>query len=148
MTEAERKDIAALLVADTAELNSRVRDMTFTADQLGNGAKELLDEVATGKVTGEEEFWSHTDLWDFQANVDGARVMFDSLAPVVEQKDAPLAEQLETRFTELQDLLDQYRRGEGFVLYTDLTPAQVKELAAAVDALGEPLSNLTATVVL
>jgi iron uptake system component EfeO len=148
MTQAERATIAALLVADTAELNSRVRDMTFTADQLGNGAKELLDEVATGKVTGEEEFWSHTDLWDFQANVHGARVMFDSLAPVVEQKDAALAEKLETRFTELQNLLDQYRRGGGFVLYTDLTAAQVKELAAAVDALGEPLSNLTATVVL
>ena len=50
-------------------------------DQLGNGREELLDEVATGKVTGEEEAWSHTDLWDFQANVDGARVAFEVLAP-------------------------------------------------------------------
>jgi iron uptake system component EfeO len=148
MTQSEREEIAELLVADTAELSSRVRDMTFTADRLGNGAKELLDEVATGKVTGEEEFWSHTDLWDFQANVDGARVMFEALAPVVEQNDADLAEELETRFAGLQVLLDQYRVGDGFVLYTDLTAAQVKELAAAVDALGEPLSKLTAAVVL
>ena len=135
-------------MADTAELNTRVQDLTYTADQLGNGAKELLDEVATGKVTGEEEFWSHTDLWDFQANVDGARVMFESLQPVVEQEDAALATELDTRFTELQALLDQYKEGDGWALYTDLTPAQVKELAAAVDALGEPLSHLTATVVL
>jgi iron uptake system component EfeO len=148
MTDAERKAIAALLVADTAELDDRVRDITFTADQLGNGAKELLDEVATGKVTGEEEIWSHTDLWDFQANVDGARVMFESLKPVVDQKDAELSATLVTRFAALQALLDQYRVGEdGFVLYTDLTPEQVKELAAAVDALGEPLSQLTAVVV-
>jgi iron uptake system component EfeO len=148
MTPVERTEIAGLLVADTAELNSRVHDMTFTADQLGNGAKELLDEVATGKVTGEEEIWSHTDLWDFQANVDGAKVMFDSLQPVVEQKDAALAKELEKRFDEVQDLLDTYRVGDGFVLYTDLSTAQVRELAAAVDALAEPLSNLTATVVL
>ena len=148
LTAAERKALADQLVADTAELNTRVQDLTFTADQLGNGAKELLDEVATGKVTGEEEFWSHTDLWDFQANVDGARVMFESLQPVVEQEDAALATELDTRFTQLQALLDQYKEGDGWALYTDLTPAQVKELAAAVDALGEPLSHLTATVVL
>ena len=148
LTAAERKVLADQLVADTAELNTRVQDLTYTADQLGNGAKELLDEVATGKVTGEEEFWSHTDLWDFQANVDGARVMFESLQPVVEQEDAALATELDTRFTELQVLLDQYKEGDGWALYTDLTPAQVKELAAAVDALGEPLSHLTATVVL
>ena len=41
--------------------------------QLANGAKELLDEVATGKVTGEEDRYSHTDLWDFQANVEGSQ---------------------------------------------------------------------------
>lgn len=148
LTEAQREDVAARLVADTGELDARVRDLTFSADQLGNGAKELLDEVATGKVTGEEEIWSHTDLWDFQANVDGARVMFESLRPVVEQRDQGLSDELSRRFDELQDLLDGYRDADGFVLYSDLTPAQVRQLAAAVDALGEPLSNLTATVVL
>ena len=40
--------------------------------QLANGAKELLDEVATGKITGEEDRYSHTDLWDFKANVEGS----------------------------------------------------------------------------
>lgn len=144
----QRSELADQLVADTEELEERVGGLTLTAAQLGNGAKELLDEVATGKVTGEEEFWSHTDLWDFQANVDGARVAFDSLRPVVEVKDPQLATTLDERFTALQVLLDQYRQGDGFVPYTDLTPDQVKELAAAVDALGEPLSSLTSTVVL
>jgi len=54
-TQAERDALAAQLVADTQELSDRTRTMTFTADQLGNGAKSLLDEVAVGKVTGEEE---------------------------------------------------------------------------------------------
>jgi iron uptake system component EfeO len=148
LTQKEREALSASLSADTAELNRRVRSMSFTADQLGNGAKELLDEVATGKVTGEEEFWSHTDLWDFQANVDGARVMFGSLQPVLQQKDAELSRELESRFEELQDLLDKYRAGDGFVLYTALSDSQIRELAAAVDALAEPLSRLTAAVVL
>ena len=147
-TAAERAALAEQLVADTDELSTRVQDLTFNATQLGNGAKELLDEVATGKVTGEEEIWSHTDLWDFQANVDGARIAFEALQPALETKDAELAATLTERFTDLQTLLDQYRDGDGFVLYTDLTDDQIKELAAAVNALSEPLAELTAAVVL
>jgi len=147
MTQKQRRDLADQLLADTAVLNDRVQDLEFTPDQLSNGAKELLDEVATGKVTGEEEIWSHTDLWDFQANLDGARVAFEGLKPVVEQKNPELATELTKRFKELQRQLDQYRDGDGFVLYTQLTPGQVKDLAAAVDAVSEPLSRLTTTVV-
>ena len=148
-TQADRDALAEQLVADTQELVDRVQDLTFTPDQLGNGAKELLDEVATGKVTGEEEIWSHTDLWDFQANVDGARIAFEVLQPALETKDAELAELLTTRFAELQALLDQYALPDGgFVFYGELTDDQVKELSDAVNALSEPLSNLTAAVVL
>ncbi len=144
----DREHLADQLVADTLDLSDRVQDLEYTAAQMGNGAKELLDEVATGKVTGEEEAWSHTDLWDFQANVDGARVAFESLKPALEIKDPVLATTLTERFDDIQSLLDQYRVGEGFVYYTDLTSDQVKELADAVNALGEPLSELTAAVVL
>jgi len=146
LTQEQRKVAATQLVADTTILYDRTLDMKFTADQLGNGAKELLDEVATGKITGEEEIWSHTDLWDFQANIEGAKVMYAGLKPIVERKDPKLAKTLDAEFARVQSLLDQYRVGKGFVLYTDLTPAQVKELATAVDALGEPLSKLTSTV--
>jgi iron uptake system component EfeO len=148
LTAAERTALAEQLVADTDELATRVQDLTYNPTQLGNGAKELLDEVATGKVTGEEEFWSHTDLWDFQANVDGARIAFEALQPALETKDPELAATLTDGFNDLQTLLDQYRDGDGFVLYTDLTDEQIRELAAAVNALGEPLAELTAAVVL
>ncbi len=147
-TQEERQALADQLVADTQELYDRTRTITFTADQLGNGAKGLLDEVATGKVTGEEEIWSHTDLWDFQANVDGARIAYEDLQPALEVKDPDLSDALATRFADLQALLDQYVIGDGFVLYTDLTPDQVKELSDSVNALSEPLSQLTAAVVL
>lgn len=152
LTQAERAEYADLLLADTQTLHERVHAAGFAttidAAAIGNGAKGLLDEVATGKVTGEEEIWSHTDLWDFQANVDGARVMFDGLRDAVAAGDAALVEELDSRFVALQGLLDGHRAGDGFVLYTELTADQVKQLAAAVDALGEPLSRLTAAVVL
>ncbi|MCZ7629171.1 MAG: EfeM/EfeO family lipoprotein [Microthrixaceae bacterium] len=147
-TPEERAEMADQLVADTEELASRVEDLTFSADQLGNGAKELLDEVATGKVTGEEEFWSHTDLWDFQANVDGARLAYQALRPIVLIKDKELADTLDEEFAALQAELGQYETADGFRYYTELTAEQIKQLSDSVNALGEPLSNLTAVVVL
>ncbi|WP_062525355.1 iron uptake system protein EfeO [Demequina rhizosphaerae] len=151
LTDAEKQELADKLAADTAELASRVaaEDFTIDAFQVGNGAKELLDEVAAGKITGEEEIWSHTDLWDFQANVDGAAVAFGVLRDVTLESDPDLVEELDSRFAELNELLAQYGSIEdGFVLYTDLTEDQIVELARSVDALGEPLSRLTAAAVL
>lgn len=147
LTEAERTALADKMVADTNELYTRTQSLTFTPDKLANGAKELLDEVATGKVTGEEEAWSHTDLWDFQANVEGAKIAYENLQPLLVGTEDELNTSLETRFAELQKLLDQYRVGEGFKYYNELETAQIQELAAAVDALSEPLSHLTAAVV-
>ena len=148
LTTDERAALADQLVADTEDLSGRVQDLEYTATQLGNGAKELLDEVATGKVTGEEEAWSHTDLWDFQANVDGARIAFENLKPALETKDPELATTLTQRFADVQALLDLHRVGDGFKYYTELSAEEIKELADAVNALGEPLSELTAAVVL
>jgi len=147
-TPAQRENLATLLVADTATLNDEVQDLTFTLSQQTNGAIGLLDEVATGKVTGEEEFWSHTDLWDFQANIDGAKVLYAGVRDILLEEDADLAAELDTEFDQLQVLLDAQRVGDGFTLYTDLTPEEIKAFADQVNALGEPLNQLTATLVL
>ncbi|MCM0619728.1 iron uptake system protein EfeO [Nocardioides bruguierae] len=142
----ERSYYAQDLLANTEELVTRIGDLTYTVDQIANGSRGLLEEVATGKVTGEEEYWSRTDLYDFQANVDGARVGFEGVEPLLETKDPELAASLRTRFTQLDDLLAQYRTGDDFVGYDELTQAQVKELSDAVNALSEPLSQLTAAL--
>jgi iron uptake system component EfeO len=146
LTPQERAEYADDLLANIQTLDDRVQTLTYTVDQIANGSRGLLEEVATGKVTGEEEYWSRTDLWDFQANVDGARVGYEGLKPIVEAKDPQLASELDARFTALQELLDAQKVGDGFKTYDQLTPDQVKALADAVNALSEPLSQLTAAV--
>src|SRR5262249_17845132 len=75
--------IADQLLADVQDLQNRAKTVELTPVQLANGAKELLDEVATGKITGEEDRYSHTDLWDFRSNVDGSQAAIASLRPVI-----------------------------------------------------------------
>jgi iron uptake system component EfeO len=135
------------LLTDTQDLVGRIGTLELSASLVGNGAAALMEEVATGKVTGEEERYSRTDLWDFQANVDGARAAYDALEAALRGKDTALADRLESRFEALDAALAQHRSGAQFVRYDELTPAQVRELADAVDALAEPLSTLTAKVV-
>lgn len=147
MTSDERAKMADQLVADTKELYTRTRELTYSAADIANGSRGLLDEVATGKVTGEEEYWSRTDLWDFQANVDGARIAWEGLRPLLQRKNADLDKNIAKEFENLQKLLDSHRDGDGFVSYDKLTEEQVKKLSDAVNSLSEPLSGLTAAIV-
>ena len=147
LSMAQRATYAEELMENTNTLHDRASELTYTADQIANGSRGLLDEVATGKVTGEEEYWSRTDLWDFQANVDGSRVAFDGLRPLLQQKNPALDSQIETQFKQLQLMLDKYRVGDGFQTYDQLSKAEVKELSDAVNALAEPISKLAAAVV-
>jgi iron uptake system component EfeO len=146
--QSTREALATQLVTDTTTLHSNVQDLEFTLDQQTNGAIGLLDEVASGKVTGEEEFWSHTDLWDFQANIDGARVLYDGVRDILVEKDADLAATLDAEFDELQSLLDAQKVGDGFRLYTELSTSEIRAFSDQVNALAEPLSRLTAVLVL
>ncbi|MCW2774794.1 MAG: Efem/EfeO family lipoprotein precursor [Nocardioides sp.] len=146
LTPKQRAFYADDLMKNITTLDNRVQGLDYTVDQIANGSRGLLEEVAAGKVTGEEEYWSHTDLWDFQANVDGARVGFEGLEPIVEQKEPELAKTLTTRFADLQKLLDAQKTDTGFTFYDQLSQGEIKDLANAVNALSEPLSQLTAAV--
>jgi iron uptake system component EfeO len=139
--------IADKLDADVATLKSKIAGENFQAAQLANGAGELLNEVSTTKVTGEEERYSHIDLWDFAANVDGAHKAFELLKPVVTAKDAHLAQQVDAGFADVADKLSKYRQGDGYVDYSTVSDDQRRVLANSVNALAEPLSRVAAVVV-
>ncbi|WP_394161102.1 iron uptake system protein EfeO [Galactobacter valiniphilus] len=143
---AGRQKVADFLVKKTKELYDSVRsdDFKLTIEAIGQGAVGLMDEVAGGKISGEEELYSHTDLWDFQANVEGARVAFQTLEPLLKDSgDVQLSTTLTERFAAIQKLLDAQKSGDGFKLYTELRKDEIKGLADSVNALAEPLSQLT-----
>ncbi|MEV7790438.1 iron uptake system protein EfeO [Streptomyces sp. NPDC087512] len=144
------KQLAATLVTDLKDWQKRVGTADITPTSMANGAKELLDEVATGKVTGEEERYSHTDLVDFKANVEGAEKSYELLKPVAKENDAALAKELDKQFAALDELLDRYRPNPSsyeFTSYDKVGDGDRKELSDAVNALAEPLSKLAAAVV-
>jgi iron uptake system component EfeO len=132
--------LAAGLVADSRRLQGLVRTVKLEPAQVGNGANELLGEVSKSKITGEEERYSHIDLLDFAANVEGARAAFDAIRPALAGKDPELVSEIERRFSLVDAALRPHARGDGFVPYTELQKNQVRRLSVVIDALAEPLS--------
>ncbi|MBO1333219.1 iron uptake system protein EfeO [Streptomyces sp. VRA16 Mangrove soil] len=144
------KALATQLDKDLADWQQRVGKAEITPTSMANGAKELLDEVATGKVTGEEERYSHTDLIDFKGNVEGAEKAYDLLKPVASENDPALTKELDQQFASLDALLDTFRKDKSsydFTSYDKVGKADRKELSDGVNALAEPLSKLAAAVV-
>jgi iron uptake system component EfeO len=140
------EQITTELVDDVANLNTVAKNEAFEAADIAQGSVDLLGEVSASKITGEEERYSHTDLWDFEANVAGAEAGFETLKPVVEDADPDLVERIEGEFDDTYALLEGYRRGDGYVLYDRLANADTKQLAQAIDALGESLSQVPSVV--
>ncbi|HEY2719130.1 MAG TPA: iron uptake system protein EfeO [Solirubrobacteraceae bacterium] len=140
---------ARKLLGDVDTLQRKVRTLQLQPAQLANGAVELMNEVSNSKITGEEDRYSHTDLSDFQANLDGSREGFKLLVPALYQTgNAALAKMIEARFDAVQRGLDSYRRKTalGFALYGELTPADRQTFAREVGALDEPLATVAAKV--
>ena len=131
------------LLADIKELRAKIPTADVDGDLMVQGAVDLLNEVSTSKITGEEEIFSHTDLYDFRANIDGAKKIFEILKPKIQAKDPALVTELETHFAQVDALLDQYKVGANdYISYTELKPEDTKALAEAVNKLGEPLARM------
>ncbi|MEX5398370.1 iron uptake system protein EfeO [Streptococcus sp. ZJ93] len=137
------ENYADQLVDDIKELKAKIATVEVTPEIMLTGAVDLLNEVATSKITGEEEVYSHTDLYDFRANIEGAEKIFELFKPILEQKDVSLVTTLEKEFKNVNGLLDKYMTDDThYKLYTDLSKEDTKALAEAVTKLGEPLSQM------
>ena len=134
---------AIQLIDDIKELAAKIKTVEVTPDIMITGAVDLLNEVSTSKITGEEEIYSHTDLYDFRANIEGAEKIFEIFKPKLSKVDEKLVEELNIRFKEVNTLLDKYMIDDkNYKSYTQLTNEDTRLLSEAVTKLGEPLAQL------
>ncbi|PNG26656.1 iron uptake system protein EfeO [Methylocella silvestris] len=130
------------LQTDVEELAKRIKDLTFPPEKVVGGAAALMEEVAKTKISGEEDRYSHTDLYDFQANFDGSKKIFDLFKPLIEKNDKTFVKKVDGNFTTVAKTLGKYKTANGYESYEKLTDADRKVLAASVNTLAEDLSTL------
>lgn len=133
------------LLADIKELRAKVPTVDVTPQLMVTGAVDLLNEVSTSKVTGEEDIFSKTDLYDFKANVEGAEKIFQIFQAKLEKKDAKLAKKIAKEFAAVNALLAKQNKakdGYDYTPYDKLSKAEIKALAESINKLGEPLAQM------
>ncbi|MDO4231835.1 MAG: iron uptake system protein EfeO [Lautropia sp.] len=125
------------------ELDTRLNELTFPPEKVVGGAAVLMEEVAATKISGEEDRYSRTDLWDFQANFEGAYKIVELFRPLIQREDPEFLKKTDRNFETVFDTLKKYRDGKnGFVSYEKLTDLDRKVLSARVNTLAEDLSKL------
>ncbi len=139
--------IAERLLSDVQDLELRIRDLVLPPDKVVGGAAVLIEEVAATKISGEEDRYSHTDLWDFNANVEGARKIVELFTPALRARDAALLARIEANFAQVAAILARYRTADGgFESYEKLSAADRNGLQGPITALAEDLSRLRGTL--
>jgi iron uptake system component EfeO len=146
----QTKQYAAELVTNVNSLAGLAKGLTYKPEDLANGAADLLDEVQANKITGEEEAYSHIDIVDFAANVEGAQQAFAYLQPGLTKIDPNLTKQVAAQFDKVNAQLDTYRDASqpgGYKIYDDATKAaDATKLSQLVQSLQTPLSKIAEKV--
>jgi iron uptake system component EfeO len=129
------------LVKDTEELLELVKSVDLEANAMVAGAMELLNEAAISKITGEEEIYSHTDLVDFAANVDGSKSVYLAIIPALNEKKPELGDQLDKQFQLLEDTLRSHQTNGQYVSYDKLTTEQIRLISDQLSQLSNLMSQ-------
>jgi len=131
------------LQANVEELHKRLTDLTFPPEKVVGGAAALMEEVAATKISGEEDRYSHTDLYDFEANFQGAYKIVELFKPLIAREDKAFLAKTEKNFDTVFTILKKYKtKSGGFESYDKLTEADRKILSGRVNTLAEDLSKL------
>lgn len=133
------------LIADTQELQKQIQSLELEPSAMVAGAMELLNEAAISKITGEEEIYSHTDLVDFAANVDGSKQVYLAIIPALNEKNVDLADQLDQQFQTLEATLRTHQTDGQYVSYDQLTTEEIRTISDQISQLSNLMSQ-TATI--
>ncbi|MBC2370967.1 EfeM/EfeO family lipoprotein [Listeria booriae] len=129
------------LVTDSLALQAEVGKLNLEPKPMVAGAMELLNEAATTKITGEEEAYSHTDLVDLAANVEGSKVVYQAIIPALNANDKDLTQQIDDAFVKMEDTLEKYNTDGNYVSYDKLTPEQIREISNQLSHLSELMAQ-------
>jgi iron uptake system component EfeO len=138
--------LADKVAADTVELRKRLDTLELPPAKVVGGAADLIEEVASKKISGEEDRYSHTDLWDFQANIDGAQKVYGLLKPLLVTRNPKLVTRIDGNFGKVDATLAKYKSGPGFETYDKLSDADKNAMKRSITALAEDLSTLRGTL--
>jgi len=97
----------------------------------------LLHNLASTRISGEEERYSQLVLPGFAANLEGTRKVIELLRPLLSKGHQDLQQRLDGQVQALAEALGDQQRS-----YASLTDADRDHIAKAAQALGDSLDHV------
>jgi iron uptake system component EfeO len=136
---------------DMEALRPAVEEFEADPRKLATDAVAILEGVSETELRGLAEPYSHVDLVDAAAKVEGVQLAFEALKPLI--KTTALVRNVDASFDRVEKSLQSFERetprGERvseratFLAYKQLSSGQVEKLRAEVDHLAGLCADLT-----
>ncbi|KTS95675.1 multidrug DMT transporter permease [Pseudomonas oryzihabitans] len=133
--------VAARLQQDATALRDALLGQSLPPEQLSGNAARLLHNLASTRISGEEERYSQLVLPGFAANLEGTRKVIDLLRPLLSKGHQDLQQQLDTRAQAFADALGDQQRP-----YASLSASDRDRIAKAAQALADSLDQVAPTL--
>lgn len=134
------------LITDLTTLDQGIAPLKLSATDVIDGAVDLLNEASHSKIVGEEDRYSHTDLYDLAANVEGSQAAFIVFHDFLTKNNPAQYQDIQAKFQQIETVLKPFRTADGFVDYSTLTDSDKKSVANTIDTVAEALSKVAANL--
>lgn len=135
--------VAQRLLVDVTALKQQLLAQSLPPEQLVSIVVRNLNTLAVVRASsGEEERYSHTDLYGFAGNLDAARKVVELLRPLLTKSAAGLLPKIDTALNAFAAQLDALKLNDGYASYDSVSAEQRQQIADKAKALATALDDI------
>lgn len=124
------------------DLQKRVLNETIEIPKLVQASADFIEMILETKLSGKENIYSQTDLFDMAANAKGSQVIIDVISPFVEAKTL---DQIKENDQKINKIVQSYQLAKGqYAPYSQLKQQDKMTLYSLLTQQAELLATLRA----
>jgi iron uptake system component EfeO len=142
--------VAKQLRIDLEALQRRIDASDLQPAQIVQGAGRVLEQALISEIPGKAERYSGTGLTAIAAQTEGVDAALEAVKPLLAEENPELLTGIEAELRKLYAQVEQYgtlarepvqaraqEPGISFVVYSELSPEAIRELARPIESLAE-----------
>jgi iron uptake system component EfeO len=140
------------LISDSKRLQQAIAEKRFSAQELASSSERILGEVSTVKLANQEQPYADADLVDISANLEAVGAALAALRPVLNDEER---QDMQGLMNDAYSAIGEYGTpardpdqprdlspGALFVVFDELSPAEIRELRKRVEPLRLAFADL------
>lgn len=135
--------VAERLLADVTTLKQQLLAQSLPPEQLVSIVVRNLNTLADVRAaSGEEERYSHADLYGFASNLETTHKVVELLRPMLSKSAPELLPKIDAALSDFDSVLNSFKVKDGYATYDTVSGEQRKQIADKAQALADALDGI------